>query len=141
MPAVLSIAYPALVPTASSPDMAVAPNFERFDGLTPLDNAPENPEFYVGGPRPGVAAPTPIVYTRGPIAGLVNTLGGQPLPVSPRVYKNPGDYTHSRGVGTLQFRLGVGQNYGGIQQTVALSEISQNPPQPGDLTSIIAGLG
>jgi hypothetical protein len=37
------------------------------------------------------------------------------------------------------FRFGPGGAYQGVAQTAAMSEISNNPPQPGDLSSIIAG--
>jgi len=139
-------------------DLAVAPNFERFDGLTlpndhPATNDPERscPGFGVDYganvpghyPRPGNMN-TPMadqVYTPGPIKGVVGTIGGQPLSgarVSDRINRPPGDYTRSK-THSIQFRTGVGQNNQGMAQTVTLSEITNSPPQPGDITSIIAG--
>ena len=137
---------------------AVAPNFERFDGLTlPLTNpATDNPES--GGigsgadygfnhlsayPRPG-AVNTPVseqTYTPGPLRGVVGTIGGQPIELvtSNRIHASEGSYTQSK-THSVQFRLGVGQANQGAAQTVQLSEITNNPPQPGDLTAIIAGL-
>lgn len=174
-------------PDVPQTDYAVAPNFERFDGL---DNTPPSP---IGGPtpypanggndqspdatsagggldhpanfdptnggtggggaqygwnagnspRPGQSdQPLGQVYTEGVLQGVVGTLGGQPLPVSNRIYKGTGDYTRSR-TPSVQFRTGVGQNGPsalGVAQTVQLSEITNAPPQPGDLTSILAGL-
>jgi hypothetical protein len=96
-------------------------------------------------PRPGQSN-TPAaeqVYTEGPLQGTVGVVGGQPLPVSPRIYKSGGAYTKSR-TPSIQRRLGVGQHGPselGVAQTVQLSEITNAPPQPGDLTSILAGLG
>jgi hypothetical protein len=140
-------------PVSAAPDLAVAPGFERFDGLSqpPLDH-PAALDPLSGGsggggaeygatPRPGqMNQPVGQVYTPGPISGVVGTVGGQPLPVSPRIYKSPGDYTHSR-THSIQWRLGQGQAFQGVAQTVALSEITSNPPQPGDLTAILAGFG
>jgi len=172
-------------PEVPQTDYAVAPNFERFDGL---DGTPPNPhggptlypmngggspgpgtgldhpanfdpvaggtggggtqygwQLPGGSPRPGQSN-TPAdqqVYTEGPLQGVVGTLGGQPLPVSNRIYKGVGSYTKSR-TPSVQFRTGVGQHGPsglGVAQTVALSEITNAPPQPGDLTSILAGLG
>lgn len=143
--AILLPVGPYLVPGGGGADMAVAPDFERFDGLTQLDNPAGNGRPMYGAvadnPRPGQSVTTPDVYTPGPISGVVGTLGGQPLPAKAGVWKEYGDYQHSRGVPSMQFRLGVGQNFGGAQQTVALSEITSNPPVPGDITGIIAGLG
>ena len=134
-------------PTA--PDLAVAPNFERFDGIDepPLDHPAGQQDGqrvgidYGHGPRPGQKnQPTGQVYTPGPLSGVVGVLGGQPLPVGDRIHRPDGVVTlvHTP---SIQFRLGVGQAYQGIEQTVALSEITNNPPQPGDLSAIIAGQG
>jgi hypothetical protein len=147
-----------VVPGNPPADLAVAENYERFSGVEgspPLvqpatsdpNDGPDAGSSYgwnkVGGsPRPGQSdQPLGQVYTPGPLQGLVGVVGGQPLPVSPRISRPAGGYT---GViaPSIQHRLGVGQNTSaGAQQTVALSEISSNPPVPGDLTSIIAGLG
>ena len=140
-------------------ELGVGPNYEQFDGIeqTPL-TGPESSTYY-GDPvkdRTGASdrgTPTPLteqVYTPGPNNGLVNTLGGQPWPASAGPYrgnvtggKGPGDYT-SVTAHSVQFRLGVGEHGPselGVAQTVKLSEITSNPPEPGDLTSILAGLG
>jgi hypothetical protein len=124
----------------AQPDLAVQPNFERFDGLGPLDNRPGSNQDRPTLPRNGGSMPvSEQVYTRGPLSGVTGTLGGQPRPARCGQYKDTGDYTPAIAPG-VQFRLGVGQNYQGIAQTVALSEITNAPPQPGDLTSILAGL-
>jgi hypothetical protein len=134
-------------------DQAVAANFERFDGLTPLDNpAADDPNSggshgmgtpYAPTPRPGqLDQPTGQVYTRGPLSATVGVLGGQPLPVAPwQVDGRTGvarGFTPSK-TPSVQWRLGDGQANTGLQQTIALSEITANPPQPGDLTLILAG--
>lgn len=131
-------------------DQAVGADFERFDGLGRLDHPPAEagagPHLYEvesDYPRPGqLNQPTGQVYTPGPVSGVVGTFDGQPLPTSDRIHREPGGYTPSK-TPSVQMRLGVGQ-YGpsslGADQTTFLSEISNNPPVPGDLTSIIAGL-
>ena len=132
-------------PQVPQADLAVAPNFERFDGLAPL--APpvswERTAYYQGGPRPGESAPTALVYTPGPLSATVGTVGGQPLSpiVGTRILRGPGGYTPSVAP-TVQYRLGVGQagpSALGAAQTVQLSEITNAPPVPGDLSAIIAG--
>ena len=142
-----------VVPSSGAPDLAVGANFERFDGLSqpPLDHpAAQDPmyggrgdvEAYGASPRPGQKnQPVGQEYTPGPISGVVGVVGGQPLPVAPWLYKQKvGAYTPSK-THSIQHRLGQGQAYQGVAQTVALSEITDNPPQPGDLTMILAGLG
>ena len=142
-----------LVPITPPLDDAVAPNFERFDGLNgPEDNYDAHPPVlgleYGHTPRPGaVNSPeSDIVYTPGPLTGVTGTLGGQPLPVKAwePAAREDDSYTPGRTFRYPQFNLGKnklgGQNNNGVEQTIALSQISQNPPQPGDLASIIAGL-
>jgi hypothetical protein len=137
-------------PDVPQTDYAVGPNFERFDGLgQPLLENPagrDRTDYYPAGPRPGQSAGTPDVYTQGPISSPTGTLGGQPLPVSPRIKRSvvsgPGTVTLVNSP-SVQFRTGVGQHGPsslGAANTVALSEITSSPPVPGDLTSIIAGL-
>lgn len=144
------------VPTVPQPDIAVAANFERFDGLdVPATNpATSRPDSARGGgsrygynepshyPRPGAVDTPPAeqTYTPGALRGLTNTLGGQPLPVRDWKYAGGRRYTPGR-THSIQHRIGDGQNYGGAAQTVALSQITGNPPVPGDLSGIIAGIG
>jgi hypothetical protein len=132
-----------MVPQGAPSDQAVASNYERFDGLTDLSHPAGNQDnvFWPGDktPRPGMQ-PTPDVYTPGPLAGVVGTLGGQPLPVSDRLKKLPGSATYTVAP-SVQFRLGVGQKYQGVAQTVALADITNNPPVPDGMSSILAGWG
>lgn len=157
-------ANPGMIVSPEVPqvDNAVAPNFERFDGLTlPTDN-PATADPMAGGigtgaefgynvvgayPRPG-AVNTPVpeqVYTPGPLKGTVGVVGGQPRPTAGSgqyrevAGSTVGGYTPGK-TNSIQQRLGVGQNNQGAAQTVQLSEITSNPPQPGDLSAIIAGL-
>lgn len=142
------IAVPAESPL---PDLAIAQNFERFDGLgQPALDAPAGTEdgnrlgeAYGESPRPGQHnQETGQEYTPGPLQGVVGTIGGQPLPVSDWKYHH-GNYTGATAPG-IQFRLGVGQRGPselGAAQTVALGGITNNPPEPGDLSAIISGQG
>jgi hypothetical protein len=132
------------VPTQPPIELAIAENFQEFDGLNvPATNNTGEQPFgtpYGATPRPGQLN-TPQneqTYTRGPMRGFVNTLGGQPLPVANWLYRTGRGYTPSV-AGGIQHRLGVGQNYGGVSQTAIMSEITNNPPVPGDLSSIISG--
>lgn len=140
-----------IVPGTPPADMAVASNFERFDGLgePPLDNAPAAVPFgtaYPGSPRPGQlnTPPDEQVYTRSPNSGLVGVLGGQPLPVGNRLPPA----ANAEGQVTLASRRVVGgpklvlgsQHNPSLAATVYMSEITSSPPQPGDMTSILAGL-
>jgi hypothetical protein len=132
-----------IVPTTPPADMAVAANYERFDGLEPLDNRPGLVPFgapYAPAPRdPGQTPVAGQGYTRGPVPGLTNTLGGQPLPVAHWADGHPRGYTPApaRLIGGPKTGR---QNYQGAAETVFFADLQSNPPQPGDLASIIAGL-
>ncbi len=78
MSVLIASAKPFIVPGTPPEDMAVAPNFERFDGLNPLDKP--------SGKLPGTRTDgtTPVAgqtYTRSPWDGTTGVVGGQPLPV------------------------------------------------------------
>lgn len=126
-----------MVPGRPPDDLAVATNFERFDGLEPL--AGHNP-----GPPPkpsrtdGSTPQAAQTYTPSPVGRLTNTIGGQPLPTSDRIHRGPG-VTTLVNTPSMQQRLGVGQDATGVAQTVALAGLTNNPPQPGDISAIIAG--
>lgn len=131
-----------MVPQSAPSDQAVAWNYEQFDGLTDLDHPAGNERsvFWDGHtPRPGMQ-PTPDVYTPGPLAGVAGTLGGQPLPTSERIKRVEGTATYTVSP-SVQFRLGVGQQYQGVAQTVALADITNNPPTPDGMGAILAGWG
>lgn len=133
-----------VVPGAAPAELAHAENFERFDGLElPTTNNTDQGLFGTdqkNNPRPGFTD-TPIdeqTFTAAPLRGTVGVVGGQPLPIASWLYGGGRGYTPSESP-TIQFRTGVGQGYQGAAQTVALSEITNNPPVPGDLSGIIAG--
>lgn len=140
-----------IVPQVPPEDMAVAANFERFDGLDepPLLNRPGEVPLgadYGTTPRPGQRN-TPLseqVYTPGPLSGLVGVLGGQPWPVGnerPPNASAKGHYTPAPGRIVGGPKLVVGSQHNpALAQTVFFSELTSSPPQPGDLTSILAGL-
>ena len=136
-----------VVPEEPPAELAHATYFETFDGLEPLDNRPGATPFgasYTLTPRPG-AVNTPVaqqVYTRGPVPGITGRLGGQPLPVANWYYRVGRGFTHSFNLPGIFQRThyGVGQAYQGPAQTTQLSQITNNPPVPGDLSGIIAGL-
>ena len=137
--------------------------FERWDGFEPLDNAPNayDPtagrgsgfDYYQGRPggypRPGqLDQPHGQTYTRSSWGGLVNTLGGQPLPIGPGqwLFRPPTmgftggspDYRVAQ-----QNRMGVSQRGPsalGAENTNALANLNANPPNPEDLTNIIGGV-
>lgn len=155
-----------IVPPAGSPnehvDKAVNPwEFERFDGTNlALANAPNAYDPHSGRGsgadyglnlqgrygRPGqIDQPIGQVYTRSAWGALTNTLGGQPLPVA--WWKDR--FNGITGIQTPDYRQPVQRRIGsggrgpsalGAEQTNALSIITDNPPQPSDLTSIIGGV-
>ena len=133
-----------VIPGHAPADIAHAANFERFDGLDiPDTNGRDENQLgtnYSPTPRPGgLNTPTKDqTYTAAPIRGVVGTLGGQPLPVDDWKHTHSRGYTPSESP-SMQFRIGSGQAYQGAAQTVALSEITNNPPVPGDLSGINAG--
>ena len=138
-----------IVPQDPPPDLRVAANYEKFDGTEQLDNPAfwdpiSGQQFsfdYAPSPVPGFGATKPDeqVYTRGPNKSLVNTLGGQPLPVLQWNYQPTGSYTPA---GTRQYggpKMGK-QMYAGAAETVFFADLQSSPPVPGDLASIIQGL-
>lgn len=133
-----------IVPATPQPDMAVAANYERFDGLIPLDNNPGGVPFGddVYGHAPRDSGQTPIseqVFTHAVNGGLVNTLGGQPLPVR-QWSGTPGGRTFTPAGSKLIGGPKMGhQMTTGIAETVFFGELQQSPPVPGDLLSIISG--
>ena len=130
---------PFIVPATPPAEIAVAPNYEQFDGLGPLDHpgGGVNPGTRPGGGETPLAEQT---YTPGPLSGVVGTLGGQPLPTGDRIHR-PAGTSQAVITPSVQHRLGVGQANQGVAQTVALSQITGSPPVPGDLSSILAGWG
>ena len=133
-----------VVPSEPPAERAHSQWFETFDGLEPLVN--NDQATYVTGPqqRPGGGG-TPVAeqtFTRGAVPGITGRLGGQPLPVASWEYRVGRGYTEgANALGNFQrMHYGVGQNYQGAAQTTQLSEITNNPPVPGDLSGIIAGL-
>jgi hypothetical protein len=138
-----------VVPSQPPAELAHATYFEAFDGLEPLegsDNGGRLGATYGGEvPRPGQlnTPATSLDYTRGAVPGIMGRLGGQPLPVANPIWRVGRGYTPSSDwAGNFQrTHYGVGQNYQGIAQTVQLSQITGNPPVPGDITGIIAGFG
>lgn len=137
---------PFTVPATPPVELAHAANFEEFDGLeTPRTNNTNQSNFGIefgATPRPGQTQ-TPLseqTYTPGPIRGVVGKVGGQPLPVANPLYRIGRGYTPANYTQRIQSRIGVGQNYQGAAQTVQLSEITNNPPMPGDISAIIAGM-
>ena len=151
----LNWAGPDLVVPGEAPaDLAVAPNFERFDGLTVPQTNPstEDPDSsvyafgfpYGASPVPGHRS-TPIAdqtYTEGAIPGVVGVIGGQPLPVSGRLQgSKPEGRTQLVNEYNTQQRRGVGQAYQGVAQTVALAAITNNPPEPAGMEAILGGWG
>ena len=129
----------------------VAENYERFDGLdsTPYPGTIEaenagNPYGAtpapgkegtrgIDGPGPGRLGPN----ARG-ISGVVGSVGAAPLPVADCLHRT--DFETAAAVqGSYAYRLGPGGAYQGVAQTAAMTDILDNPPQPGDFASILFG--
>ncbi len=137
MSVLVATAKPFIVPGAPPEDMAVAPNFERFDGLAPLDKPTgRNP-----GTRTNGTTPVDLqTYTRSAWDAVTGTVGGMPLPVADPLHRPEGSSTPAYPV-NMQYRGGVGQANQGVAQTVQLATLANNPPAAGDLSSILAGWG
>ena len=127
-----------MVPAEPPADRAVAANFERFDGFERLDHP--GGEANAGSRTDGETPLAQQTFTPAGQDGLVNTLGGQPLPVGSW---QPGAHVSRDFLSAAPpvRLLGDGQANQGFAQSVRLGEISDNPPQAGDITSIIAGWG
>ena len=154
----LMISYATPVPASPPLEKRVQENYERFDGLdsTPYPGTVIHDDainlYDENNPRPGQngtqgkdgdkgrLGPNP----RG-IPGLVGSVGAAPLPVADCLKKTSDDFKSAlTTVASVQsnpnFRFGPGGAFQGIAQSIAMSEISSNPPEPGSLASIYAGL-
>ncbi|MDE1881975.1 MAG: hypothetical protein KGI89_15685 [Euryarchaeota archaeon] len=133
--------------TAPPLERAVAPYYERQDGLDPLYDRDGQPASFVPTPLGDSYGPDPRPgqrNTRGPIIGgipgKVGSIGATPIPVDyPTAPSMPRETIHVQ-TPTTQFNFGPGGAAPGLAQTITMTEITANPPQPGDLTSILAGL-
>jgi hypothetical protein len=153
--ALLNLTRPLIVPREPGAplDRTVAENFERFDGLGVLESPHVGEPVAArgstadygwdrpgGSPRPGrTNQPLGQVYSDGPLIGLTNTLGGQPLPVHDWRFRVQG-YTRAN-TPNLQHRLGDGQNFQGVAQTVQLADLINNPPAADPLDQILGVYG
>ena len=133
------------VPQSPPVEDAIGPFYERFDGFEPwgFDAAsgyePVSEGWNYGdSPRPGQLN-TDATDPAG-VYGKVGSVGASPYPVYNPMHKVIMETQHFDHP-TTQFRLGPGAQAPGLQNTLTSTEITQNPPQPGDLASIIAGLG
>ena len=147
------------VPIKPPLEKRVQTNYERFDGFDstpyPADLVSDDAANPYGdrNPRPGqngTHGNTPYgdIGRLGPnargIPGVVGSVGAAPRPGADCLKKTSADFVSS--LTTAQatqsnpnYRFGPGGQFQGIAQTAAMSEITNNPPQPGDLASIIAG--
>lgn len=132
------------VPSTPPVETAVAPYYERFDGLEAIGQVPGNGVTstpfgvsYGEAPDPG-RLNAPFTLGHG-IAGKVGSVGASPLPVADRIHRMGAVSVHVSQL-TTQFRHGPGgSGFQGIAQTLAMTEIQQNLPEPDQLSSIILG--
>lgn len=125
-----------VVPGAQPVELRVAPNYELFDGFSPVQES----EGVTPGSHPGQSE-TPysqLDYTPADKGGVYGTVGGEPYPVANPIWHTPMDTTFVVPRST-QYRTGVGTNTNGVDTTVALQNLNNNPPAAGDLTSIVSG--
>lgn len=141
----LMISYAKPVPVTPPLESRVQENYVRYDGLdsTPYPGLEVSPleDAYPTTPRPGASA-SDTKGKLGPnargIPGVVGSVGATPLPVGDCLKKTVFE-TVAATQSNPNFRFGPGGAYQGIAQTLAMSEITNNPPQPGDLASIFMG--
>ena len=129
------------VPSSAPLEDFVATDFERFDGMAdPPEAGLSNPlgEEYAS-PRPGQANFSQ--HDLGvAIPGKVGSVGATPLPVADCI-KKPENEMNAPSVGsqpTTQFNLGPGGAAPGLDKSLFLQFVNDNPPQPDSLGSIFA---
>lgn len=125
------------VPTQPGPENAVAPNYERYDGLESFPHVPSTPlGDYPAGPAPGQRE------TRkggvGGIEGAVGTVGGMPLPVAEPMHRSQMGYTTASTFSTqANFGpVGMAPGFGGSSMG---TYAQNNPGAPAPITDIFAG--
>ena len=125
-----------VVPATPPLETAVAPNYERFDGLEEFPSMVPTALGTSYGPtgRPGqLNTESPI--TRG-IEGLVGSVGAAPYPVDNALKKSTGFATERVSVLTTQFNRGPGGANPGYAATALMSDLAANPPQVDQMSSI-----
>lgn len=136
------------VPATPPLQSAVAPYYERFDGLDEIGQTGDPSVVSVAlgvsygeQPDPG-RLNAPFTPGRG-IAGKVGSVGASPAPVATQwgpsaALRVPRETVHVSQL-TTQLRMGPGGQAPGLAQTITMTEVQRNLPQPDDLSAIYLG--
>ena len=125
------------VPTTAPLESFVATDYERFDGLDDLaaiadeivEGSPSRPGGWQHGQR---ALPSSI-------PGKVGSVGATPLPVADAIHKPESEMaTAYASTLTTQYNTGPGGAAPGLDQSLFLQSVSDNPTPPDSLASIFA---
>jgi hypothetical protein len=124
------------VPTSASLESFVATDYERFDGLDDLAAIAD--EMVVGSPsRPGGWGAQRALPSA--IPGKVGSVGATPLPVADAIHKPESQMATAYATElTTQFRGGPGGRAPGLDQSLYLQSIVDNPTPPDQLAAIFA---
>jgi hypothetical protein len=130
------------VPSTAPLESFVATDYERFDGM----DLPQELGYIPVGLGDGFTSPAPGKANVGQrllepgIPGKVGSVGATPLPVADAIHK-PESQMATAAVGsqpTTQYNLGPGGAAPGLDQSLFLQFVNENPPQPDSLASIFA---
>jgi hypothetical protein len=124
------------VPTSAPLESFVATDYERFDGLDDLAAIPD--EMVVGSPsKPGGWGVQRALPSS--IPGKVGSVGATPLPVADAIHKPESEMaTAYASTLTTQYNTGPGGAAPGLDQSLFLQYVSDNPTPPDSLASIFA---
>lgn len=124
------------VPTTAPLEDFVATDYQRFDGLEDLAAIPPNDT--VGSPvRPGGWGGQGALESA--IPGKVGSVGATPLPVADCVHKPESQMaTAYASTLTTQFQGGPGGAAPGLDQSLYLQYVNDNPAPPDDLAAMFA---
>lgn len=128
------------VPETAPLESFVGTDYERFDGMEMPEEAgymatPLGEEYT--SPNPGAAQFEQVLREPG-IPGKVGSIDATPLPVADCIHKPESQMVGAAvpWIPTTQFNLGPGGDAPGLDQSLFLQYVSDNPPQPDSLESI-----
>ena len=123
------------VPTEAPLESFVATDYERFDGLEDLSATPT--VDLIGSPRKPGGYPDEVAIPSA-IPGKVGSVGATPLPVADCIKRNEDRQTAYATTLTTQFSGGPGGAAPGLDQSLYLQSVVDNPVPPDALAYMFA---
>jgi hypothetical protein len=125
------------VPTSAPLESFVATDYQRYDGLDDLAAIPD--EIVQGSPSSPGGWQAGQHALPSSIPGKVGSVGATPLPVADAIHKPESEMaTAYASTLTTQFKTGPGGAAPGLDQSLYLQSVVDNPVAPDQLAAIFA---